>query len=408
MAKPTIYTYYSPRTTIDRGDSTGLVWSVYNADTVSISHIGVVVHTGGKQISPSTTTSYMMNAVNDEGNTVKTVKITVIQPEPPEPEPPEPPPPIPEPPEPGECPDFWKDPIGWTVCMVTNGFSSFLIWFSSSFLTFISNLQLWAAAFTLEFWKFLQDPFKYVNDAIRAFIIGQEQKVATDYLDLRKNEDDHWESGTDWIAGQYKNVDDLTEAEFQALVDKGISDNKDELRAADFRIYKLDDSSRSTFEAVMHTLRSSVGGLWLAIDTRTEELVGWDSEQFTYMVNWVEEKRGGLLDLIGDLGEGLWTFVNGGFLNANQWMLAFTMDIAEYTDSKIVDIKEWFDIEIPELLGPMFEWAKPIVQPIIDAVGFLGEIVGIVTGTAPESTSVKAVKKNYKEQTDRVKEILGR
>lgn len=310
-------------------------------------------------------------------------------------------------PPPPECPDFWVDPVGAVICWIIRSIEAALGLISGGFISFLLFLQEWAAAFTLEFWKFLQDPFKYVNDAIRAFIIGREQKVATDYLDLRKNEEDHWMQGEEWISGQYKTVDDLTDAEFQALVDKGISDNKDELRAADFRIYKLDDSSRSTFEAVMHTLRSNVGGLWLAIDTRTEELVGWDSEQFTYMVNWVEEKRGGLLDLIGDISEGLWTFVNGGFLDVNQWMLAFTMDVAEYTDSQIVNIKEWFDIEVPELLSGMFDWAKVCVSPILGIAEILGKFLGFTEGTYPKDQNITDAEDNVKSHRDRIKEIIS-
>ncbi len=408
MAKPTINTYYSPKTTIDRGESTNLVWSVFNADTVYISRIGNVSHTGGKNVSPTVTTSYVMNASNDDGSVSKTVKITVIQPEPPEPEPPEPTPPIPEPPEPGECPDFWKDPIGWTLCTLTSGFSVFIEWFGTSFQTFINSIQTWAAGFTIEFWYFLQNPVEsirnWMNDVFVS--IGElTNQIATGISDWWK----------------------------QGIIDVGVMITN---ATNSFNIW-IDDNF-SGINAWWENIKTVWGTFW------TDAITGlqlWAAEFTINVNNWYTANIQPIIDTINiaTINAGAWiagfpTFIaqwwNDRMIDIGVWLVEattnfnnflgdFTGTIGDWWNDRVIDIGVWLadrtnefnlwvETGLPGIVGNMFEWAKPAIQPIMDAVGFLGQIVGIVTGTATEDPKIAKHKTDVQTERDRINDILGR
>ena len=56
----------------------------------------------------------------------------------------------------------------------------------------------------------------------------------------------------------------------------------------------------------------------------------------------------------------------------------------------------------------MFEWAKPVISPILGIATILSKLLGILERTEPEDPVIIEYKEYFKEQTDRVKEVLGR
>jgi len=408
MAKPTINTYYSPKTTIDRGESTNLVWSVFNADTVYISRIGNVSHTGGKNVSPTVTTSYVMNASNDDGSVSKTVKITVIQPEPPEPEPPEPTPPIPEPPTPGECPDFWEDPIGWTLCTLTSGFSVFIEWFGTSFQTFINSIQTWAAGFTIEFWYFLQNPV----ESIKTWMSGVFVSIGELTNQISTGISDWWKQGiidvgvmitsatqgfSSWIDDRFTGINDWW-ADAQTVWGTFWND----------RIKGVEDWVNEFSTNVSNWYNSNIQPTIDIIGNRLDDAKNWILDFPTLLSTWWNDRMIDIGVWIVEATTGFNEWINGFAGLIGDWWTDRVVEIGIWLTDRNNEIKLWVEVGLPGWIDDMFDWAKPVIQPIMDAVGFLGQIVGIVTGTAPESESIKAVKENYKEQTDRINDVLGR
>lgn len=75
--------------TIVRGESSTLKWTVSNATEVTIDNgIGTVSGSGSRQVFPSATTTYRMTAKGDGGDAVSAVTVTVTTPPPPPPPPP--------------------------------------------------------------------------------------------------------------------------------------------------------------------------------------------------------------------------------------------------------------------------------------------------------------------------------
>ncbi|MEO7145168.1 MAG: OmpA family protein [Bryobacteraceae bacterium] len=66
--------------TIDAGKASQLSWKVLNADTVSITTIGVVQASGNASVSPTTTTTYQLTARNKTSEDNATATVVVTQP----------------------------------------------------------------------------------------------------------------------------------------------------------------------------------------------------------------------------------------------------------------------------------------------------------------------------------------
>ncbi|MCW5976955.1 MAG: OmpA family protein [Bryobacteraceae bacterium] len=85
-AKPSISTFVAEPSTIQRGQSSTLRWSVSNATEVSIEPgIGSVQPSGNRQVFPSSTTTYRLTAKGPGGADSASATVTVSQPPPPPP-----------------------------------------------------------------------------------------------------------------------------------------------------------------------------------------------------------------------------------------------------------------------------------------------------------------------------------
>jgi peptidoglycan-associated lipoprotein len=90
--KPAISTFVAEPSTIQRGQSATLRWSVSNATDVSIEPgIGSVQPSGNRQVFPSSTTTYRLTAKGAGGDDSASASVTVTQPPPPPPPAPKPP-----------------------------------------------------------------------------------------------------------------------------------------------------------------------------------------------------------------------------------------------------------------------------------------------------------------------------
>lgn len=85
---PDITEFSAEPSTIERGQSSTLKWSVSNATEVTIDHgVGTVQATGTKSVFPTETTTYSLRATGAGGTMNKTATVTVTAPPPPPPPP---------------------------------------------------------------------------------------------------------------------------------------------------------------------------------------------------------------------------------------------------------------------------------------------------------------------------------
>lgn len=408
MAKPFISLFDVTPNTINRGDKVVFRWGVSNATTRHLTDKGSIGPVGSWTTYPTSTKTYTLTAGNPEGTSKKFQTVTVIQPPPPPPKPPEPPPEPPEPPPPGECPDFWEDPIGWVLCTLTNGFSVFVEWFGTSFWTFIDSLQQWAAGFTLEFWQFLQDPVSKIQTWMNGVFVAIQDLSSQ----ISSSISTWWNQTVIDVGVMITNAT----TGFQSWIDErftGINEWWADAQTVwgtfwNERIKGVEDFINDFSTKVNNWYNTKIQPTIDAIQSRLNDFGDYIKGIPDLLSRWWNDRV---------IEVGVW--ITEATTAANDWITGFPDLIGNWWNDRVIEIGIWLadrDNEfnlwvkniLPGIVGNMFEWAKPVIQPIMDAVGFLGQIVGIVTGTAPESESVKSVKENYKTQTDRVNEILGR
>src|SRR5579864_321486 len=86
VERPTINNFTAEPSTIERGQSSTLSWSISNATDMSISSgIGAVQSQGQRQVFPTNTTTYTLTARGPGGNDSRSVTVTVSTPPPPPP-----------------------------------------------------------------------------------------------------------------------------------------------------------------------------------------------------------------------------------------------------------------------------------------------------------------------------------
>jgi peptidoglycan-associated lipoprotein len=89
VERPTINNFTAEPSTIERGQSSTLSWSISNATDMSInSGIGAVQSQGQRQVFPTNTTTYTLTARGPGGNDSRSVTVTVSSPPPPPSSPP--------------------------------------------------------------------------------------------------------------------------------------------------------------------------------------------------------------------------------------------------------------------------------------------------------------------------------
>ena len=86
--RPAINSFTAEPSTIERGQSSTLSWSISNATDMSINQgIGAVQSQGQRQVFPTNTTSYTLTARGPGGNDSRSVTVSVSSPPPPPPPP---------------------------------------------------------------------------------------------------------------------------------------------------------------------------------------------------------------------------------------------------------------------------------------------------------------------------------
>jgi peptidoglycan-associated lipoprotein len=86
VAKAEIDTFTAEPSTIEKGQSSTLSWSISNATDMSIDHgVGAVQSKGSHQVFPTATTTYTLTANGPGGSDTRSVTVSVTSPPPPPP-----------------------------------------------------------------------------------------------------------------------------------------------------------------------------------------------------------------------------------------------------------------------------------------------------------------------------------
>lgn len=88
------------------------------------------------------------------------------------------------------------------------------------------------------------------------------------------------------------------------------------------------------------------------------------------------------------------------------WFEAMDKQAREWMEGQIDEVIKLYRKEVPSIVEGLFGWAMPVIQPIIDAVGWLETIAEIVTGKAPKEQDIIDAENETKEIQEKIDGIL--
>ena len=406
-------TVYASRTTIERGESTTIFWESFNADAVNISHIGDVALSGSKRVSPTSTITYDGIAYSMVGSDRDSVTITVTEPPAPPPEPPPPEPPPPEPPEPPlpptpeDCPDFWADPVGAVTCWIIKSIEATLGLVSGGFLSFITYLQQWSAGFTIEFWYFLQDPIS----SIKTWMNGVFVTIQDLFGQISSSISTWWTQAvidvgimitnatigfSSWIDERFTGINDWwadAQTVWGTWWEERLSGLEDWIN--DFST-KVNNWYNSNIQPTIDAIQSRLNDFGDYIKGIPDVLGQWWQDRIIEFGVWIVEATAAANDFIAGFPDLIGTWWNDRVLEMGLWLA-----------ERNAEFDLWVKNVLPGIVEDMFKLPEWMTKPF-EAIGqFATLMYNLLTGKYPEDRIIIEYKENFKEQTDRVKRVLG-
>lgn len=315
---------------------------------------------------------------------------------------------IKEMPEEEECPDFWVDPVGAVVCWITNAFQ--MLWGFT--LGALKDAVLWIQAFqlsvTTEVLKFLVNPIKYIQDVVDSLI-----PILSDWWDdiisgvgdwwttTKSDIGDWWSSASkavgDWVDSTFSNIGSWWESVRSTVVDWMLGAWVNAATFWNDVTSKIGTWWDDTKDAIWNSIQSAITGLEAWIDSTKAGIGDWWDGVSTGIGEWWS-------DTIENLGNAWDDFVSG---IGDVWD-GIIKAIGDAIDTAVSNMETWVTDTVPGIVSSMFEWAKPIVKPIQDAVGFLGSIAEVFTGKRPKEPEIIEAELSIEEHKKAIKEIIGR
>lgn len=308
----------------------------------------------------------------------------------------------------GGIPDFWTNPTGWVVAVITQTWESMLGFVTGQFNLFLINLRDWQNNFATQLTLFIQDPLT----KLRGWLDGVYATVSTLMTTIYNSISSWWASTSQMVITWIIDTENRIVVWTQNTVNSAYN-------AALSTIYDVFDWSVNAVNGInswIDTTFASIGAWWSSISlgvivwildtekriqdwigTQWNNLGGWWSSFSQTIITWIldTEKRvqNWSLDQIGILQRG--------------WDTTFGQ-IPELINTFIIDIQDWVTDFVPTVVDGMFEWASGLVDPLLKAFDWLGKLGEFFTGTAPEPPALTTAKQTNKEHMDEVKRLLGK
>lgn len=310
-------------------------------------------------------------------------------------------------PSPVEIPDFWADPVGFILYTTLSGFETLLGWVSGSFLTVMSKMHHLVTDYGRDIISFFDDIPGAIQNAITQTI-----PTLADWWDdilagIQTWYNDNVKGIIDTISGTVTNVGSWIDNSFNTIGDwwNSVQDSVGSWLSNKWNdisefwgdiTRNITDWWNSTSADVQQWISDAAAGASAWIDTSFSSITDWWSDQWNSITLTIQS-------WIDDAG----SWITSSFTDFISWLNQLPGDISDYIGTQISDLTDYINDTIPGMVENMFEWAKPIINPIIDAAGFLETISGFLTGSAPEDPRLTEHRKQVQQKRDEIKQIIG-
>lgn len=337
MPLPQITIFTANPSTIDKGNSTELIWGTVYAMDVTLTDFGSVALYGHKTVSPSKTKTYYLEASNSEGKVIDDVTVTVTPPSPP-------------PPPPGDTyrMRFNTTPGSCLITLIgiTSATSS-----STGFMLF-ENVP----AGTIE-WTVEKEGYK----TLLGTTILDSSKIVTAILEEEPTPPppppvecpNFWTDPAGavlcWILTSIEATLGFVSGGFmQMLADVKTFFEDSWAQIADFFM--------DVTGAIVEIVKNSIGDI---IDWLSDNLIGFAVWISTITADALEN----LKTFLGDIGD----FVATKFTDFVSWLIELTGSIADYISGAIGDFVDWTSEQLGSIWEGIQDWVMDMITGLIDS-----------------------------------------
>ena len=306
----------------------------------------------------------------------------------------------------GACPDFWTNPVGATWCWIMSGLENVLNLVSGGFLTLAANINNFLNSFSLDITNFFADPISKV----RSWVLDLIPTLADWWNDILTGVGTWWESTSLDVKAW---INDALGG-FNTWIDEGFSNIGSWWSSTATSVHSWINSAVSNITdfyeafpiAISSWYNSNIGPIIDTVNGTINDLQEWIGEGFSNIGKWWESTWTGVITWFDSKMIDAFAWFTSSFQDFLDFIGEIPLGIADYIGTVVLDIQDWTKGIVPGIVSGMFEWAKPVIQPVIDAAGWIGEIAGILTGTRPKEQEIKDTEETIQEHYDAVKEIL--
>jgi hypothetical protein len=308
----------------------------------------------------------------------------------------------------GQIPDFWTDPVGWVIGTITAAWESMLGFVSGQFNIFLANVKNFNENFSTQLADFMLDPAEHVKKWVEGLIPSLEDWIG----DITIGIQDWWSSMSStvqtWISNAVAAANDFIK-DFPGIIGDWWATVADDVGDwIDDAVSGINQWIKDFPGVIEKWWDETSSGIWDAINNAWADFSGWIGETWDNIGAWWDDQVEIIQRSWDNVVDGLGTWWDDQIeILQRGWDNTFA-EIPGLIDGAVSGIKDYIADFVPELVSGMFEWAKPIIKPIQDAVAFLGNISNLVMGTYPKDETITEIQKKQKDAKQRLQELMAR
>jgi len=150
-----------------------------------------------------------------------------------------------------------------------------------------------------------------------------------------------------------------------------------------------------------------------------KDVTTWANNAFRAAADWIDSTYKSITDWWKDAWDDASKAVNGWIKDATNfvtktftdfidWINELPGTIADFIKLQVDNIISYINEEIPKVVGSMFEWAKPVIDPIIAAAGWLESLTDVFTAKAEDDPDLKADIDTIQAKRNEINIVIGR
>jgi len=308
----------------------------------------------------------------------------------------------------GQVPDFWTDPVGWVIAVITQAWEAMLGFVSGQFNIFLANVKNFTINYMTQLVAFIRDPVT----TLRSWLDTAYATISAITGQITKGISDWWTTAQTtvkgWVDTAVKSANDFIK-NFPSLL-------SDWWKSTSSSVGAWIDSAVKSANDWIKNFPATISSWW---SSTVSSVQGWIAGAVTSLQSWTNGLIAGVKDALASAStaitnawssavDGLSSWFSSAINDINDFLGGIWDTIGDLIDNAVAGVKDYIGDFVPNLVSGMFEWAKPLVDPLMKAADWLGSIGELITGKKPEDEKIQETRDSVKQHQDAVRELIKR